>query len=236
MTSQSAVEEVILQSSKPILDGEDVVDFRLLYSGELPARGDATQKHAIRREFHVQLKELWSSQRNLRELAADKGLFDVLGARANAESFVDPAVFHKSFNAGIAKMAENWEKFGFKWLPLVTKEMCLRCSLDILVLRREKPNRVFMKGDIDARIKTLFDAFRMPEQKQEILGAEPGEGEDPFHVLLQDDDLIADVRLTTDQLLSIPRAQQYESNFATMIVRVKLQTSAPGPLNWAFEH
>ena len=213
------------------------MDFRLLYIGELPACGDATQKHAIRRELHTQLKQLWSSQRNLRELAADKGLFDVLGARANAESFVDPAVFHKSFDAGIAKMAENWGKYGFNWLPLVTKEMCLRCSLDILLLRREKPNRVFMKGDIDARIKTLFDAFRMPGPRQELpTDAMPLEGEDPFYVLLEDDELIADVRLTTDQLLSIPKAQQYESNYASVVISVKLQTSAPGPLNWAFEH
>jgi hypothetical protein len=41
------------------MEGE-FVQFRLLYSGnQLTANGSPSDKHAVRREFHGQLKRLW---------------------------------------------------------------------------------------------------------------------------------------------------------------------------------
>ncbi|MDE0105166.1 MAG: hypothetical protein OXN89_22545 [Bryobacterales bacterium] len=77
--------------------------------------------------------------------------------------------------------------------------------MDILMLRKGAPGRV--RTDIDNRLKTLFDALRMPsstelarsitcEEKQSSLPER-----DPFFVLLQDDKLITKVTVTSDMLL-----------------------------------
>jgi hypothetical protein len=61
-------------------------------------------------------------------------------------------------------------------------------SLDILFLRRDQHPLIKAGGDIDNWLKTLFAALRVPETTAGLAGV-PGEGEDPFFVLLQDDAL-----------------------------------------------
>src|SRR6266849_6098917 len=52
---------------------------------------------------------------------------------------------------------------GKQFVPLVRQSLALACSLDILFLRREEPGSLILQGgDIDNRIKTLFDALKMP--------------------------------------------------------------------------
>ena len=36
--------------------------FRLVYEGPLPSNGSPQEKHAIRKAFHGQLRELWNPQ------------------------------------------------------------------------------------------------------------------------------------------------------------------------------
>ena len=64
--------QVIHCFDEPI-EGDEIVEFRLLYSGELRSDAPPLGKHWMRRQFHPQLRNLWKSQRNLRELAADRG-------------------------------------------------------------------------------------------------------------------------------------------------------------------
>ena len=80
-----------------------------------------------------------------------------------------------------------------------------------------------MRGDIDNRFKTLFDALQMPHNGQEIGGEISRSDEDPFYVLLQEDDLIASVSLTSDRLLDVPLAKSYDSNYSVLVINVKLQ-------------
>jgi hypothetical protein len=54
-------------------------------------------------------------------------------------------------------------------------------------------------GDIDGRIKTLFDALKMPDPKNEYVGVQPTA--DPLYVALEDDALIYDVSIRTRRLL-----------------------------------
>jgi hypothetical protein len=65
------------------------------------------------------------------------------------------------FQRGALEIAKDWNQYGFKFLPLVTKKVCLRCSLDILFLRAEERNYVLQGGDIDRRLTVLFDALRI---------------------------------------------------------------------------
>jgi integrase len=75
-------------------------------------------------------------------------------------------------------------------VPLVTADMGLRCSLDILLLRPEEDRFIFNAGDIDGQIKTLFDALRMPKDLKETGEVGPQQDETPFFCLLEDDKLI----------------------------------------------
>ena len=75
-------------------------------------------------------------------------------------------------------------------VPLVTADMGLRCSLDILLLRPEEDRFIFNAGDIDGQIKTLFDALRMPNDLKETGEVGPQQDETPFFCLLEDDKLI----------------------------------------------
>jgi len=45
------------------------------------------------------------------------------------------------------------------YFPLVRNSLGLVCGIRVLFLRREPPGRVYQGGDIDGRLKTLFDAL-----------------------------------------------------------------------------
>jgi hypothetical protein len=76
------------------------------------------------------------------------------------------------------------------------------CSLDILFLRRHDAGSLIANGgDIDNRIKVLFDGLRMPGNDAELGGLLIEPDEDPFFCLLEDDALITRVSVETDRLL-----------------------------------
>ena len=54
-------------------------------------------------------------------------------------------------------------------------------------------------GDIDGRIKTLFDALRMPSEEEEKVGGTPTAN--PLYCLLESDSLISDLSVRTARLL-----------------------------------
>jgi hypothetical protein len=89
-------------------------------------------------------------------------------------------------------VASKYTDHGYRFVPLVTPEWSLLCSLRILFLRRDIPGSVVSAGDLDNRIKTLIDGLRRPLGKNELRGNEaPAEGEDPFYCLLADDKLVS---------------------------------------------
>jgi hypothetical protein len=174
------------------------VEFRLLFAGNLPSRGKAPEKHLIRQGFHPQLRELWRNDPNLKLLAAFKGVSGMKGHYSDAE--------HGD------KVEEGWKALAvkrkdFNFLPLVTEAMDARCSLDIVLLRPGN-GKLMTGGDIDNKLKTLFDALRMPELMQECDRITPGPDEDPMFVLLEDDSLITEVKVSTDNLLLLPNKRE----------------------------
>ena len=131
-------------------------------------------------------------------------------------------------------MGGLYERGGFHFVPLVEQSLCLRVSLDILFLRRDQHPLIKAGGDIDNRLKTLFDAFRVPDTTAG-LGGIPQEGEDPFFVLLQDDCLISEVRVSTDNLLMLPEQRALDPKDAFLVIGVKLKTTERTAHSWAFE-
>ena len=69
------------------------------------------------------------------------------------------------------------------------------------MLRLGEPGGLLSAGDLDNRVKTLFDALRKPKSKSELGGVVPAEDEDPFFCLLEDDSLITHTNVETDTLL-----------------------------------
>jgi hypothetical protein len=215
------------------------VDFRLLYSGELFAssRTDtrALHKHALRRQFHPQLRRLWDVNKNLRQLAVHAGL---RAAGISTDSMLPRIGGGQAepswFNAGITAIGENWNRAGYQFVPLITSYIAVRCSLDVVLLRPEEDRFIFLRGDIDGQIKTLFDALRMPADPAEAGGIGPQDDETPFFCLLEDDNLISEVRVTTDQLLLLPTERKVRANTCNVVIHVKLSHKTPGTFDQYF--
>lgn len=168
------------------------MEFTLFYNGNLKANGNARHKQEIRRHFHSQLKNLWK-QIPL-DSYSEKWLN--LKGEGGAESII----------TSVGK---------FKFAPLVNEGYHLIAELNIMLLRPEPPGSIITQGgDIDNRLKTLFDALRMPKINEIPSGDAPKDEEIPFHCLLEDDNLITKVSVKTDRLLD---ASQYPSDIILTI-------------------
>jgi hypothetical protein len=88
------------------------------------------------------------------------------------------------------------------YVPLSWDSLGVACKLDILMLRPEAPGQTLIKGgDIDNRLKTLFDALRIPKPGETAERRGDEGGRNPFFCLLQDDSLINHISVATDLLL-----------------------------------
>lgn len=211
------------------------MEFRLTYDGPLratqkdPVNGQvdarAAHKQDIRRRFHVQLKRLWQVNPYLQH--GYPVTFDWQSS-SNPKSGTS---YHTSIAEWVAEMHKSR---GYRFVPLVRSDLGLICRLEILFLRPEAPGSVLSSGDIDNRLKTLFDALRMPKGAQELTAYDqPADGEDPFFCLLEDDGLITHVSVETDVLLE-PVAQRFDPSDARLVINVRLRPYNISPANESF--
>src|SRR5947209_8395436 len=126
----------------------DEVNFRLTYDGPLKAASQSetrrVEKHTIRCVFSRQL--------------------DQLILRRNE-------VLNGEFESLPSGQTLTVKRGNFICFALVREKLSLVCDLDILFLRRENPGQLISHGgDLDNRIKVLFDALRMPQDDNEIRG------------------------------------------------------------------
>jgi len=197
---------VYVNTGDPI-EEENLMEFRLLYQGELLPSGNKTrpkEKHAIRRVFHPQLRRLWNVKPNLRQIAFN--WFQTAPAEAIQElSDRKPDdIGQARFLMGIEMMGKFYAKAGYELVPLVVPELSPQCSIDILVLRPGERIVFDEQGDLDGQVRTILDALRMPDNPGETGGAEPDEDEHPLFCLLKDDKLISEIKVTADELLQLP--------------------------------
>jgi len=206
------------------------MEFRLLYTGEIlgASKTDtrASVKHAIRRALHPQLRRLWSIKPGLGGLAEYH--YFPRWCRNHSSVSIDNFTDEDRRRHGVEGIAEQWQRNGFRFVPLVTQEYILRCEIDILFLRPEEPHFIMQGGDLDARVKTIFDALRIPENLAETGGMGPQDDEDPFFCLLQDDKLISSVSVTTDELLMLPKERKAKPNDAFVLMHIKVNHKHPG--------
>jgi len=128
-------------------------------------------------------------------------------------------------------LAQNNERCGYNFVPLVTHELSLICSLDVLFLRPSLPGEKLSSGDIDNRIRVILDALRMPTDRQELAGFEqPDDDEKPFFCLLADDKLVSHLSVETDTLLeALNDVSKYDENDVRLVISVRLK---PFDVGW----
>jgi hypothetical protein len=192
----------------PYVSFDDTMEFRLIYDGQLlgASRNNtrSEHKHEIRRVFHRQLKKLWTVTPSLRHQTT------VAGRKANGP--IESTAEHHA-----EALANRFRLGGYRLVPLATRDLDLACGIDVLFLRYDQPGQTLLQsGDLDNRLKTLFDALRIP-QVGEYTG-QPSSDEDPFFCLLEDDSMITQMSLTSDVLLEPAR----DVNDAHLVIRVKL--------------
>lgn len=204
------------------------MEFRLIYKGSLPAEGSsggrATEKQRLRKHFHKQLRELWKQHPDLRSQA--ETLF-FISDRGDGETRIIPV--SGSLNTAtnvktwVEHIADSHQRCGGRFVPLVSKAGGFTCSLEILFLRKDNPGSLIAHGgDIDNRIKVLLDGLRMPDTEHELGGLPLEPDENPFYCLLEDDNLITSLSVTTDRLL-LPLDPDDNVKHVYLVIHVTIQ-------------
>jgi len=175
--------------------------FRLTYTGIVKSSGNkpkTVNKHEIRLAFHDQLSVLWATNPILREFSQERF--------PNMERAIEPdlvAVLQEGLDGNIPDtfpysdlLVARYNVHDINWHPLVTAESGLISEVDILMLRPNDSKSIIQGGDIDGRVKTIFDALSIPKNG-DVLSKFP-KPPDVFYTLLSDDSLISKVSIDTD--------------------------------------
>lgn len=184
-------------------------------------------KHRIRQHFHGQLKELWQTNKFLRDVkitpASSVGTLRPTAGMVWGE---DPNK-QRPMATVLSEIYSHHKEWGYGYVPLVREEISLSCSLRILCLRLDHDSAVLPGRDIDNRMKTLIDALTMPSTRHGPptakglpLGA--SDSEKPFYVLLDDDRRVTHLEVETDQLLATVPADADES-FVRLVISVEVR-------------
>jgi hypothetical protein len=190
----------------------ELMKFTLIYDGDLPSGGNKPKPEyaaLIRNTLHPQLADLWNRDIILRTLARTARTIPNPGAGyfASSKPIWSP-VRLPEFDGPIPPLLPDQVDFCApisvpelgNFVPLVRESLYLACDLDITFLRHDHDLKVLKKGgDLDNRIKTLFDGLKMPSDVGQQGGIEPTAN--PLYTLLEDDARIHSFTLRTGTLL-----------------------------------
>jgi hypothetical protein len=205
--------------------------FTLTYDGELRPNADPRRKWEIRKQLHPQLQTLWSLSPALHILKLRRyipeGGYYLIESHHKGDS-VDNIQNESIKNAPHIDLCAPIEMSGHQFLPVVRDILALQCGLNIIFLRQEKPGKIYQGGDLDNRLKTLFDALSMPNADQII----PGDNyASPIHCLLEDDSLISSLTVETRQLLS---QASISPHYVRLLIEVEVKVTISRFYNQSF--
>lgn len=209
--------------------------FRLVYHGNLPASGNSPKPDSvqgIRDQFHPQLKLLWETHLALKTLRQnaivqrDPALhrFDIRGSPFLPQRDLElyPARAHE------INLCEPIARGTQRFMPLVRKSLDLNCELNIIFLRKEDPGALLLQaGDLDNRIKLLFDALKVPSV--DAVNSRP-QKQDTTYCLMEEDSLIYRFEVDSDRLL-FPETEKREEVY--LIIEVIVRVLRVGEWNMA---
>jgi hypothetical protein len=211
-----------------------VMRFYLAYSGPLSGSGNKPKPDEvrdIRDQFHSQLTFLWQTHAALKRLRWTArvvqrpydyipGMVDSPFGRED-----EPPV---EIPDGYVDLCSPIQRGGKQYRPLVRKSLDLTCCLKIIFLRQEDPGSLVLQGgDLDNRIKTLFDAFRLPDENVE---KRYPQAQELTCCLLENDTLISGFSVSTGRLL-IPESDR--PNEVRLIIEADVRVLLAGAWNVA---
>ena len=166
--------------------------FPLFFEGSLPSSGnsDPTRPRpsklqaiwAIRDAIRPQLNRLFETHQALSRRSG--------ASRAARHALIPPIMVD-----------------GHRFYALVRNRLKLKCRLTIdLLVNHEPATVVTQHGDLDNRLKTLFDGLRTPTSQQEIKGHVTPEAleKDEYICLLENDAVITGLHVETMRNLGSP--------------------------------
>ncbi len=210
--------------------------FSLTYQGDLPASGNKSKPAdvaRIRNCLHGQFVDLWESHVILRELERTARVprisvyEEATGpdpdySKFELEEYRGPIPPLQPGHVDLCAPLRGTGGTSATYRPIVRKSLGLACALDILFLRQEEPGQLVLQGgDIDGRMKTLFDALRMPTKDEED-AANMTPTANPLQCLLENDSLITDLSIRTGRLLGVPAQKRLHRVHLVIDVTVKV--------------
>jgi hypothetical protein len=196
-----------------------LMKFSLVYDGELTAGRNSRAQNAssIRESFHPQLVKLWDTHLALKRLRHEARIPDAPGhygfnfnPRADYDS--QPTPVPPGFTDLCAPIQENGRGF----VPLIRESLGLACAINVLFLRPDRPGApIVQSGDLDNRIKTLFDALRKPTKDESRLYSPK---ENPLYCLMESDTLVTDFSIKSDQLLTASTAPRHHVHLIIEVI------------------
>ena len=134
------------------------------------------------------------------------------GALKSNRGGIDKQMIRRAFHPQLRELAKHppYPKKGpaqkkcgdFTFAPIINNAIGIGADVSITMLRPETPGHFVLRGgDIDNKLKTLLDAFSVPQQNQIPKNDQPTGDEKPLFCLLEDDSLIMSLEIKTGRLL-----------------------------------
>jgi hypothetical protein len=197
-------------------------DFMLRYRGKLTSNGDVREKSAIREYLRPQLAVL--CDQNPLFQPARHGQVNRANI-VNGKVELGPMADHQFFSVTLG---------GVEFVPIVNDSIHkLVAEIDIIFLRRGRRGSIVRHGgDLDNRLKTLFDALRMPKSVAEAGNIQPPPDGERYFCLLEDDALVTKTSVTTYELLEPPPTGN--DSEVDLLLHVTVTATSPSLMNLIF--
>jgi hypothetical protein len=204
----------------------------LTYRGALVGSDDrrtrVAAKHSLRLVFHEQLEDLWQTDGRFSAIDASTLQEPTLTEGPKGHPVLDVS---RPINtqAGWFYRYKVRDRF---FIPLINEPRQAQCHLAIQLHSRMKGGGgIFAGGDLDNRMKTLFDSLRMPHNENEL--PDPLGGPEHIYCLLDDDQRITKVSVESIPLWG-PKRSDEDDNYVELECNVTVQAIRPMVGNYDF--
>lgn len=217
--------------------GVPLMKLTLTFDGKLPPCGNSNrrpeEKWRVRQHVSPQLKELWELHPTLKDCLTFRHI-------PKNKLYWWQETHHQATNTQGPRAPDlendldtcaEIEVSGYRFRPLIRDTLGLVCSLNVLFLRKGQIGNVYEDGDLDNRVKTLFDGLQVPTSDQ-IEASKPADDKgDLIYCLLENDRLITGFNIETRQLLNRPGGSDFDVH---LVVDVDIRVTHPRAYNRSF--
>ena len=195
----------------------DAMRFPLSYEGPLPS-GNAHGKRLPK------LPQIWTIRNAIHP--------QIQFIYGNHPAFISPS--SSQSRAAMNELNKPIVVGGHKFYPLGRAAFHLRCELDIeMHVNHPIASLITNVGDLDNRLKIVFDALRMPGELQEIQNHMPPNIDD-YCCLLENDILISALRIEMFRHTAAPIGA--DTNHVRLNIKVRLEPIQDAFINEPFRH